>query len=639
MKGRHWAAIGLIFCAFASEASGQARPSLEDRQDVAFAERGFVATRSDPLIKATDGRTVWNLNAFDFLDGPAPATADPLLWRHQGLIARHGLFRVADRIWQVRGFDVSNVTFIRGRTGWIVLDPLTTTETAAAALALVRERVADLPVTGLIYTHSHADHFGGARGVVAQADVDGGRVPVLAPEGFLEHAVAENVLAGAAMGRRAAYQFGGPLAPGPEGRIGVGIGQGVAAGTQSLIPPTREIARTGEEVTLDGVRMVFQLTPGTEAPAEMNVFFPDDAALCLAENANATLHNVLTPRGALVRDAKAWADGLHESERLFGARTDVLFTSHAWPRWGREAIGEHLRKHGDAYRYLHDQSVRLMNQGYTGPEIADRVRLPDALAREWYNRGFYGDPRFTARAVYQRYMGWYDANPASLDPLPPAEASRRYLEAMGGPARVRELAQAAAAKGDLRWATELLNRLVQAEPADAAARAALAELFRRQGFAAESALWRNMYLTGAQELTAGVRPSGGGQAAVADLIRNTPTPMLLDLMAVRLDGPRAAAEAPFSVDLSFPERRERRRVEVRNGVLVHAESEGAPADVTLVLPRVAFLGLVTGVADLRALQAAGQAKVEGDPAVLARFVALLDRPAGDFPIVTPRPGT
>jgi alkyl sulfatase BDS1-like metallo-beta-lactamase superfamily hydrolase len=473
--------------------------------------------------------------------------------------------------------------------------------------------------------------------MVAQVDVDAGRVAVIAPDGFLEHAVAENILAGAAMGRRASYQFGTALPRGPEGQIGVGIGQAVAVGTQSLIPPTRTVTRTGEEMTVDGVRMVFQMTPGTEAPAEFNIFLPDDNALCLAENANATLHNILTPRGALVRDAKVWADGLAESERLFGTRTDVLFTSHAWPRWGRAVIGHYLRKHGDAYRYIHDQSVRLMNAGYTGAQIAERLTLPDVLAREWYNRGFYGDPRFSARAVYQRYMGWYDANPASLDPLPPAEASARYVEALGGPARVLALGREAAAKGDLRWGTELLNRLVQARPEDVAARAALADAFRRQGFAAESAIWRNMYLTGAQELERGVPPAPAGGTGALDLIRNTPTPMLLDLVAVRLDGPRAARERPFSLDLTFPERRERRRLEVRHGVLVHAESSGAPADLSLILPRAAFLGLTARQAALPALKAAGQVTSSGDEAVLTRFVDLLEAPAGAFPIVTPKP--
>ncbi len=627
----------MLALALATSANAQATPDLNDRQDVRFAEQGFVGTRADPLIKAADGRTVWNLAAFDFLAGPAPASANPLTWRHQRLMAKHGLFKVSERIWQVRGFDAANATFIRGERGWVVIDPLTTVETAAAALALVNERLGARPVSALIYTHSHADHYGGARGMVSQAEVDSGRVPVIAPEGFLEHAVSENVIAGAAMSRRATYQFGTTLAPGPEGRIGVGIGQGVALGTQSLIPPTRSIARTGETLTVDGVRLEFQMTPGTEAPAEFNVFLPDDRALCMAENSNATLHNVLTPRGALVRDAKVWGDGLHEALRLYGVRTDVMFTSHGWPRWGREVAADHLRKHGDAYRYLHDQSVRLMNQGYTGPEIAERLRLPDALSREWYNRGFYGDPRFTARAVYQRYMGWYDANPAHLDPLPPSEASMRYVEAMGGAARVLTLAREATAQGDARWATELLDRLVQAEPRNEAARLALAERFRAHGLGAESAIWRNMYLTGAQELTIGIPSSSGAAAGSLDVLRNTPTPMLLDLMSVRLDGPKAAAGAPVSLDLTFPDRRERWRVEVRNGVLVHEASTGAPADLSLTAPRAAFLAVLAGpmATDIQIEQ--GLIKVAGDRAALGRFAGLFDRATGAFPIVTPRP--
>lgn len=617
------------FLAFASGAAAQ-----DEARERAFAERGFVATRSDPVIKAADGRTVWDLNAWRFLDAEPAADANPLTWRHGRLLAKHGLFQVSERIWQVRGFDGANATFIKGQRGWIVIDPLTVTETAAAALALVNERLGARPVSALIYTHSHIDHFGGARGMVSQAELDAGRVQVIAPEGFLEHAVAENLLAGPAMRRRAGYQFGSTLPASAQGRIGIGIGQGIAAGTQSLIPPTRTITRTGETVTVDGVRMVFQLTPGTEAPAEFNIYLPDDRALCLAENANATLHNILTPRGALVRDAKVWADGLAESRRLYAGVSDVMFTSHAWPRWGREEIASFLQKHADAYRYLHDQSVRLINQGYVGAEIAERVALPPVLANEWYNRGFYGDPRFTARAVYQRYMGWYDANPASLDALPPAEASARYVAAMGGGARVLEQGRAAVAAGDLRWAAELLARLVQAEPANAAAKTELAAVFTRLGTGAESAIWRNIYLTGAKELRDGPPRAFPGGAGAPDLIRNTPTDMLLDLLAVRLDGPRAAAGAPFSIELSFPERKERHRLEVRNGVLAHEPSTGAPADLTVALPRPAFLALTAGQGALPAFVQGGTATATGDVALMARLTTLLDQPAGDFSIVT-----
>ena len=454
-----------------------AEPDFADRQDFTFAERGFVGTRADPKILGDGGRVVWDLTAYDFLKGSAPASVNPSLWRQSQLLAKAGLFEVVKGVWQVRGFDAANATFIAGKTGWIVIDPLTATETAKAALELANAKLGARPVVALIYTHSHADHFGGARGMVAQADVDAGRVQVIAPAGFLEHAVSENIIAGGAMSRRAQFQFGSFVPKGPTGQVGIGIGPAVAPGTQSLIAPNVEIARTGETRTIDGVRFEFQVTPGTEAPAELNFYLPDLKLLDLAENANATMHNVLTPRGALVRDAKAWADYLSESIRLYGARTDTLMTSHGWPRFGRSVIGDYLEKHRDAYKYLHDQTVRLMNDGLTGPEIANRIRLPEALDREWYNRGYYGTMSFNSRAVYQRYMGWYDANPVHLAPLEPADEAGRYVAMMGGSAAVLAAAQAAYGQGDDRWAGELANRLVLADAANTVARQLLARVY------------------------------------------------------------------------------------------------------------------------------------------------------------------
>jgi alkyl sulfatase BDS1-like metallo-beta-lactamase superfamily hydrolase len=482
-------------------------------------------------------------------------------------------------------------------------------------------------VVALIYTHSHVDHFGGGRGMVAQADVDAGRVQVIAPAGFLEHAVSENVIAGPAMGRRAAYQFGLPLPTAPAGRWSVGIGPAVAAGTQTLVPPTVGIVRTGQELIVDGVRIQFQLTPGTEAPAEMNLYFPDLKLLDLAENANATMHNVLTPRGALVRDAKAWADYLSESIRLYGDQTDALMTSHGWPRFGRAVIGDYLEKHRDAYKYLHDQTVRLMNDGLTGTEIANRLRLPEVLDREWYNRGYYGTMSFNARAVYQRYMGWYDANPVHLAPLDPAEEAARYVALMGGAEKVLAAARAAYDAGDDRWAGELTNRLVFADAGNRPARELLARIYDRQGAAAESAIWRNMYLTGAQELREGVKGGRGAQASI-DLIRSTPTPMLLDLLSVRLD-PEKAKDAQVSVDLVFPDRKERFRVRVKHDVLTwEADPKGA-ADGTFTLPRAQFLTGALGGAELSGAATAGDAQA------LGRLLSWLTPPKPDFPIVTP----
>jgi alkyl sulfatase BDS1-like metallo-beta-lactamase superfamily hydrolase len=607
--------------------SAWADPDFNNRQDFDFAQRGFVGTRADPKITTADGRLVWDLNAYDFLKGPAPATVNASLWRQAQLLSKAGLFKVTEGVWQVRGFDAANATFIKGKTGWIVIDPLTATETAKAALELANEKLGARPVVALIYTHSHVDHFGGARGMVDQAAVDAGKVQVIAPAGFLEAAVSENIIAGPAMTRRANYQFGIFLPKGPAGQVSVGIGNAVARGTQSLIPPTVDVVKSGQEMVIDGVRLQFQLTPATEAPAEMNIYLPDLKLLDLAENANATQHNILTPRGALVRDAKAWADYLSESIRLYGDKSDVLMTSHAWPRFGRAEIADYLGKHRDAYKYLHDQTVRLMNDGLLPAEIANRIKLPEVLDREWYNRGYYGTVSFNSRAVYQRYMGWYDANPVHLAPLEPADEARRYVAMMGGAAKVLAAAQAAYDVGDDRWAGELANRLVYADAGDAAAKALLARVYDRQGAAAESAIWRNMYLTGAEELRDGVRALPVG-AQPLEVLRNTPTSMLLDLLSVRLDPAKAQGRA-VSVDLVFPDREERFRVAVKNDVLTYEVAPKAGgADATYTLPRSQFLTGALAGADLSGSAAAG------DRTALNRLLSYLTAPRANFPIVT-----
>ncbi len=603
-----------------------------DQEDFDFAGRGFLATRADPKIPRAGGGVAWDLSAYDFLKGPAPATVNPGLWRQGQLLAKHGLFKVADRIWQVRGFDIANATFIQGDTGWIVIDTLTSTETAEAALDLANATLGARPVVAIIYTHSHSDHFGGARALASQADVDSGKVKVIAPKGFLEEAVSENVLAGTAMSRRAVYQFGFFLPPGPDGQISSGIGQAVSKGSLSLLPPNMVIDHTGETLMVDGVRLEFQMTPGTEAPAEMNIYLPDFHALCMAENANVSMHNVLTPRGALVRDSKAWADDLTQAARLYGDRTDVMFTSHGWPRFGHDRVLAFLEDHRDAYEYLHDQSVRMMNEGLTGPEIAARIRLPAALSRDWYNQGFYGSLTFNARAVYQRYMGWYDANPVNLAPLEPADAGARYVAALGGPVRVMSLAKAAAGKGDDAWAAVLLNHLVMADTKNATARETLAGLYDQLGYRSENALARNMYLTAAMELRGGVK-SGAGTAAL-DLIRNMPSRMLFDLVGVRLN-PEKVGDAALSIALTFPERKETFLLKVRHDVLI-AEPIAAPGpvDARFTLPRSVFIqALFTGVSLKNAI-AGGVVQAEGDASAIDRLVGWLDTFHPDFPIVT-----
>ncbi len=598
-----------------------------DREDEDFAMRGFVAAPAERQIKDDKGNVVWDFGAYDFVTGPAPATVNPSLWRHTGLLAKAGLFKVHERIYQVRGFDLATMTIIIGKTGLILVDPLTSVETARAALALARETLGDKPVVAVIYTHSHADHFAGVKGVVSAEDVAKSKIRIIAPDGFLEHAISENIIAGPAMGRRASYQFGARLKPGVGGAIGSGIGLAVSPGARSLIAPTDTIRKTGDWRIIDGVRFDFQMTPGAEAPAEMNFFLPEFRALCLAENANATMHNVLTPRGALVRDAKQWADYLTESLRLYGDRTEVMFTSHAWPRFGGDNVRSFIADHRDAYKYLHDQSVRLMNKGRTSEEIADEVTLPKSLNDRWYNRGYYGTMRHNSRAVYQRYMGWYDGNPAHLNQHPEEVTASRYVDAMGGAKKLRKKAKRAFDDGDYRWAAELLDLAVFADSDDAASRAMLADVHEQLAYQAESSLWRNMYLSAAKELREGAE-EGTAISQSVDFIMATSTSMIFDLLAVRLVPENAPAD-PMLLNFVFPDRSETVAVSIRNGVLVHEEgfSHASPT-ATITLPRQAFLGAMFAGAPINA-------KIAGDAAAWDLFRTLFETPPPDFAIVTP----
>lgn len=636
MRAMFFALAGLCIASAAgaqvSDATRQANAAMAaelqwaDREDFAFAARGFMGAWDDPQIRGADGRVVWDFAAYDFISGEAPATVNPSLWRQAGLLTRAGLFRVAERVYQVRGFDISNMTIVVGDSGFILIDPLTSREAAGAALALVRRHLGPRPVRAIIYSHSHADHFGGVRGVYEEG------VEIVAPEGFMMHAVSENVIAGNAMSRRAQYQFGSSLRPGPEGQMSSGIGPAVSNGTITLIPPTRTISRTGEEVVLDGVRIEFQLTPETEAPAEMNFFFPDFGVLCLAENANASMHNVLTPRGALVRDAKAWADYLTEALRLFGDRSEIMVTSHAWPRFGGARVRDFIASHRDAYKFLHDQTVRLMNAGYTDREIAERAALPPSLARRWFNRGYYGTMRHNSRAVYQRYMGWYDGNPSNLNPLPPEEEAVRYVRAMGGEAGALAEARRAYGEGDYRWAARVLNHVVFANPDSADARTLLAQTHRQMGFQAESAIWRNMYLTAAQELEQGVVTRGPGVQS-ADLIAATPTAAILDLLAVRVN-PERLGRRRYAFNLVFPERDERFGVTIANGVLVHETGVTLARAPTITAARGVFLqAMASGT--MPAAVASGAVRVSGNRRALAGLGEMFDAPEANFAIVTP----
>ena len=516
-------------------------------------------------MPGTEGRTAWELSSYDFLDGDPPDTAHPALWRQAQLNRIAGLFELAPGIYQLRGFDLSNMHVIEGEDGIVVVDPLVTAETAAAALALYREHRGDRPVSGLLYTHSHVDHFGGARGVVDQDDVDSGRVPVLAPTGFLEHAVSENVFAGTAMARRAGYMYGALLDRGPDGQLTSGLGQTTSLGTITLVPPTVEIDNTGQEEVVDGVRMRFQLTPGSEAPAAMNFFLPDRGALCVADNAVCSMHNILTLRGALVRDPRIWARHLDETVALYGADAEVMFAGHNWPRWGTAEIVEMLTGQRDLYSYLHDQTLRLINRGRTGPEIAEELELPPSLAGAWHCREFYGSLSHNVKAIYQRYMGWFDGNPAHLWEHPPQERSRRYVEFMGGADAALERARDSFDAGDYRWVAEVANHLVFADPGNTDARELQADALEQLGYGAENATWRNFFLMGARELREGI---AGTPTAVApaDFLARLTVEQLLDAMAIRLDGPRAwGVELRIEWVVTDPD--ETHAITVRNGVL------------------------------------------------------------------------
>ncbi|WP_328946028.1 MBL fold metallo-hydrolase [Streptomyces sp. NBC_00250] len=602
-------------------------PSFEDTTDFENADRGFIGALVPGVVKAADGRVVYDNDLYAFLEGDCPDTAHPSLWRQGQLCARQGLYEVTEGIYQVRGLDLSNMTIVEGERGIVVIDPLISAETAAAALALYREHRGDRPVTGLIYTHSHGDHFGGARGVLPHGTEEG--VPILAPAGFMEHAVSENVYAGNAMGRRAGYMYGVMLPTSPAGQIGVGLGQATSTGAISLVPPTVDITETGQEETVDGVRIVFQLTPGTEAPAEMNFLFPDHRALCLAENATHNMHNVLTLRGAVVRDSRIWARYLDEAIEYFHGRYDVGFASHHWPTWGHDNVVRFLSEQRDLYAYMHDQTLRLLNDGLTGVEIAERIELPPGLQKSWHARGYYGSLSHNTKAIYQRYLGWYDGNPAHLWEHPPVELAVRYVDLAGGPAEALAKARTYIESGDLRFAATVLNHLVFADPENAEAKTALAGVYDTLGHGAENATWRNFYLTGAKELRDG--PSSDVvDLSNPEMFMALTVPMLVDSIAIRVDGPRAWDE-DITIDLVLIDENARHRLTLHNGALTHRTVAGeprTPAGLTLTLTKARLLGVLAG-------KGLDGVVVDGDPELLARLFSYVTKPDPTFPIVTP----
>jgi alkyl sulfatase BDS1-like metallo-beta-lactamase superfamily hydrolase len=604
---------------------------FDDTADFDNADRGFIAALSPCVIKAADGRVVWDNDSYSFLHGPAPASVHPSLWRQSSLCAKQGLYEVVSGIYQVRGFDLSNITFVEGDTGVIVIDPLVSTEVAAAALSLYRaHRGGDRAVVAVIYTHSHVDHFGGVLGVTSQADVDAGKVAVLAPEGFTAHAVQENVYAGPAMTRRASYMYGALLARGPRGQVGCGLGQVPSTGEVAIIVPTIDIRATGETHTIDGVEIEFQLAPGTEAPAEMHFYFPRFRALCMAENATHNLHNLLTLRGALVRDPHAWSGYLTEAIDSFVRRSDVVFASHHWPTWGQDNIVEFLSLQRDMYAYLHDQTLRMLNKGYTGVEIAETFRMPPALERAWHTHGYYGSVNHNVKAVYQRYMGWFDGNPGRLWPHPPEALGPRYVEAMGGIDRVVELAGTAFDAGDFRWAATLLDHAIFTDSEHAAARTLYSDTLEQLGYGAENATWRNFFLSGATELRDGNFGTATSTTSMSMLEQLTPE-QIFDSLAIRIDGPRSW-DLDLAMDITLGELDANYRLTLRNGVLVYRSVAADPrsAGVTVKVDTKIRL-IMVAMGDF----ASAGLELAGDQGVLESLVAVLDQPDPSFNIVTP----
>lgn len=604
---------------------------FHDKTDFADADRGFIAALSPCVIKAADGRVVWDNEAYSFLGGPAPASVHPSLWRQSTLAAKQGLYEVVPGIYQVRGFDISNITFVESDNGIIVIDPLVSAEVAAAALALYRtHRGGERPVVAVIYTHSHVDHFGGVLGVTSQEDVDAGAVAVLAPEGFIEHAVQENVYAGPAMTRRATYMYGTLLPRGPMDQVGCGLGQAPSTGEVAVIVPTIDIRTTGETHTIDGVEIEFQMAPGTEAPAEMHFYFPRFRALCMAENATHNLHNLLTLRGALVRDPHAWSGYLTEAIDTFADRADVVFASHHWPTWGRDSIVAFLSLQRDMYAYLHDQTLRLLNQGHTGVEIAEMFQMPPALEQAWHTHGYYGSVSHNVKAIYQRYMGWFDGNPGRLWPHPPEELAPRYVAAMGGIDRVVDLAREAFDTGDFRWAATLLDHAIFTDSEHADARALYSDTLEQLAYGAENATWRNFFLSGATELRDGNFGTAAQVASPTMMAQLTPE-QIFDGLAIRVNGPRSW-DLNIAIDIAFADTAANYRLTLRNGVLVRRKVAPEPSTATVTIKlatKIRLLAVVMGDFSSPGLE------LTGDQSALQALLSVLDGPDPNFNIVTP----
>lgn len=608
---------------------------FNDRQDFADAQRGFIA----PLLhhgelKTPDGKVYYRAEDYKFdINAPAPDTVNPSFWRQSQINGISGLFKVTDRMYQVRSQDIFNITFIEGDSGIIVIDPLVTAGAAKASLDLYYQHRPQKPIVAVIYTHSHTDHYGGVKGLVSDDDVKSGKVQIIAPAGFMEEAISENVLAGNIMSRRALYSYGLLLPHNAQGNIGNGLGVTLTTGLPTIIAPTTLITKTGEKRVIDGLEFDFLMAPGSEAPAEMHFYIPALKALCTAENTTHTLHNFYTLRGAKTRDTSKWASYLNETLDMWGSQAEVLFMPHTWPVWGNEHINDYIGKYRDTIKYIHDQTLHLANQGYTLNEVGDMIKLPPALANNWASRGYYGSVSHNARAVYNYYLGYFDGNPANLHPYGQAEMGKRYVKALGGSAHAINLARDAYQQGDYRWAAELLKQVIAANPGDQVARNLQADTFEQLGYQAESATWRGFYLTGAKELREGVHKFSHGSTDSPDTIKGMTVEMLFDYMAVRLDSGKAAGK---DISLNFNlENGDNLNLMLNDSVLNYRQTLLPKVDTSFYISRLDLHSVLTGQAKMADLIKAKKVKVIGNAAKLDEIIACLDQFDLWVNIVTP----
>ncbi len=612
---------------------------FDDTSDFDDVQRGFIAPIPDDIIKLEDGsRVAWDPTQYDFIEfgSPAPDTVNPSLWRQSQLITASGLYSATDRIYQVRNYDLSNLTIIEGDTGIIVVDPLISKETAKAALDLYYSHRPQVPVVAVIYSHSHIDHYGGVKGVTSQEDVDAGDVKVVAPDGFMEHAIKENVYAGTAMTRRAFYMYGNLLPADEKGQVGAGLGTTASEGTITLIAPTDTITEDSGDMIIDGLTFQFFLAPDSEAPAEMHWYIPELRALSTAENATHTLHNVYSLRGTKVRDPLAWSKYLNTTLALWGEETDVLYGMHHWPIWGTDEVLDHLRKQRDTYRYINDQTLRLANKGYTMIEIAEMFEMPESLATTWSSRGYYGSVNHDVKAAYDKYLGWFDGNPATLNPLPPVESGVKYVEFMGGADAVLTMARQSYDAGEYRWVAQVVNHVVFADPDNSGARKLQADALEQLGYQAESGPWRNFYLTGAQELRDGIDTSGGsGSTASPDTVRAMEMDQFFDYLGIHLNGPEAEGEI-LVINWDFTDTGEQYILRLENSVLDHtANAQDPGANVTVTTTRETLNMLLLKETTLLKAIVSGDLRFSGERLKLVKLFELMDSFDVWFNIVTP----